>query len=288
MKNLMTKEYWDGKYVDLHPTWHKKRTDPPKRLWKRVLMRLFGGWLREYCRSYMDYLLWEVVYRKHLPGGQDLKVVEIGSAPGLIPVRLMHEFGYVPYGVEYSDQGVELNRRVFAEHGIPPENVIHADVFLEDFRNKYKESFDIVVSWSFIEHFTEARKVVESHYDLVKPGGTLVVAVPNHKGINGSLLKLMNRELYDKHNLDIMDKAVFRRLFDIPGLTPVYCNHCGTFSLRLWSASEKSLLRFPMEYIKRLEPYMGVFQRLIFRSRGFETGLSPWLLFIGKKQAKRG
>ena len=285
MKRLTTKGYWDGLYTNTVPRQQGAKSSQPKRLWKRLLVKLLGGWTRDYTRSYLDYLLWDVLYRKYLPDQKGLKVLEIGSAPGLHLVRLMYEFGYVPYGVEYSAQGVELNRRVFADNGIDPENVIHADAFSEEFLSEYKEFFDIVISLGFIEHFTDVEKAVGIHLELLKPGGTLVVEIPNLSGINRLLLRLANRELLNMHSLSIMNKAVFRRLFDIPGLSPLYCNYCGTFSFRLWTASEKSLLRFPVRFCKRLEPYIGVVQRLIFRDRGLECRLwSPLLIFVGRKR----
>ena len=283
MGNFMTKDYWDERYANLELRLPEK-AKTPKKLWKRVMVKLMGQWLREYNRSYLDYLVWDVIFRKYLPNGQGLKAIEIGSAPGLFAVRLMRDFGYVPYGVEYSSQGVEVNKRVFAANGIAEDNVIHADIFSPEFRDAHRESFDVVFSWSFIEHFSEAVEPVKVHLELLKPGGTMVVVIPNHKGFNGWLLKIMNRELLEKHNVGIMDKAVFRGLFDLPGLSPLYCNHIGTFSLCLWNPSRAFVLRRLVNFLKRLDPCMGCFLRLIYGSKGFETKLSPWIVFIGKKQ----
>ena len=96
---------------------------------------------------------------------------------------------------------------VFAEHGIPTENVIHADAFSEEFLSEYKGSFDMVMSLGFIEHFTDVEKAVGIHLELLKPGGTLVVEIPNLSGINRMVFRLFNRELLEMHNLRIMDKA---------------------------------------------------------------------------------
>ncbi len=81
-------------------------------------------------RYYSDYLLWDVIFPRYLPRREGLKVVEIGSAPGDTLVRLKETFSFIPYGVEYSPQGAELNRKTFREHNIDASNVIEADFFL--------------------------------------------------------------------------------------------------------------------------------------------------------------
>ena len=98
-------------------------------------------------------------------------VVEIGSAPGEHLVRLSETFGLVPYGIEYSAAGVEVNRAVFAARGLDPENVIQMDFFSDECLLSCRERFDVVVSRGFIEHFADAAQVVDRHLELLKPGG---------------------------------------------------------------------------------------------------------------------
>ena len=49
--------------------------------------------------------------------------------------------------------------------------------------------FHIVYSLGFIEHFKELNIVVKKHTELLKPGGILLLGVPNLGGIYSFLLK---------------------------------------------------------------------------------------------------
>jgi 2-polyprenyl-3-methyl-5-hydroxy-6-metoxy-1,4-benzoquinol methylase len=44
-----------------------------------------------------------------------------------------------------------------------------------------REAFDVVLSGGFIEHFTDVAAIVQKHLQLLKPGGRLVVMIPNLK-----------------------------------------------------------------------------------------------------------
>jgi hypothetical protein len=96
-----------------------------------------GSWLRMLARPYSDYLIWDVLFPRYLPKTAGLKLVELGSAPGFNLVRLNHRFGYIPYGIERSEHGVRLNQRVFLENGLPPENVIQADILSHSLRIRF-------------------------------------------------------------------------------------------------------------------------------------------------------
>src|SRR5947208_3012495 len=91
------------------------RQGPPtgKRRLALGLKRLLGPRLLERMASYEDYLLWDVIFKRYLadlrPGA---KVLEVGSAPGAFLVRFKAAFDCVPYGLDYCDTGVALNRQL--------------------------------------------------------------------------------------------------------------------------------------------------------------------------------
>jgi hypothetical protein len=149
---LSTKEYWDSIYekqtargLDNNRT--QKQNDIT------LLKKLFNTRIAEYVKNYDRYILWEVIYRRYMPRIPGLKALEVGSAPGKYLIQLNNRYGFLPYGVEYSPQGVKLNRDYFRLHNLNPDNVIHCDFFSHDFQYQYKGYFDIVVSRGFIEHF---------------------------------------------------------------------------------------------------------------------------------------
>ena len=51
--------------------------------------------------------------------------------------------------------------------------------------------------------------IVDKHINALKPGGTLILEVPNFSGIQYVLHLLLDRTNLDRHNTDIMNKKFF-------------------------------------------------------------------------------
>src|SRR5256885_66168 len=163
--------------------------------------------------SYSQYQLWSVIFPNHLPQLLGKSVLEVGSAPGDGLLKFHESTGCIPYGVEYSEAGVEVNRGKFAAHDLDPKNVFHSDFFLESFQKPNKNRFDLVYSGGFIEHFDNPKDAVAKHIDLTAPGGHVLITIPNLRGANYLLPLLFAPWLIPIHNLKIMTLREFRKLF---------------------------------------------------------------------------
>lgn len=276
---LSTKDRWDASYVPAAgPLGVKGRC-------KRWLRKLLGENTVALFKDYDQWLLWEVLYPKFLPRGAGLRVLEIGSAPGTHLIELHRRFGYEPFGVEYTPAGAELNRARFAENGIPPENVIEADVFSEDFCRRYQSHFDVVFSRGLIEHFKDPDSLVRIHLQLLKPGGTLMIEVPNFRGIYYPWYLLFRRSVLTWHNFGTMKQRTFQRLCELPGVETNYSGSYGTMSLNMFMLPANFLS--PILAVLRAIPQAGLncTLRLLFKRGGPETALcSPHRLYIGVKR----
>ncbi len=169
-------------------------------------------------------------------------VFEIGCAPGKWLAFMEKEFGLKPNGLEYSKAGVDATLRNFRWLGI------HAGVFISgDFlKIKPERHFDVVVSFGFIEHFSDVDKVVDLHLQWLKPGGTLIIGVPNFCGIYYGIQKVLDRTVLDKHNLKIMNLDYFERLANRFDLKPTFINYIGSFEpgLPLRKSGKVTALQF--------------------------------------------
>ena len=280
MARLTQKEYWDSI--------HKAKVAKRKRYSVKGNIRILTTRLVEnkLARSYADYLLWDVIYEKYMPKTKGVKVLEVGSAPGKNLIRLNQRFGFIPYGVEYSDKGVELNRKIFIAHNINPDHVIHADFLSNDFQKQYSRYFDIVLSAGFIEHFEDVRDIIEKHINLLTEDGYLIVSIPNLRGANYVWQWILNRELLSMHNVNIMQKREFSQIFDKVCLSTLFCDYYGTFNFGLFITKGNSPLRFVLTSCKILQLILNMVFRLLFRNGGAESRLfSPYLLFIGVKKS---
>lgn len=64
--------------------------------------------------------------------------------------------------------------------------------------------YDVVLSGGLVEHFTDPSAALQRHHSWVAPGGTIVVTVPNFRGLNGAVQRRFSPDNLALHNQDIM------------------------------------------------------------------------------------
>jgi SAM-dependent methyltransferase len=290
---LSGKRYWDDVHQN-RPTAAsgaaavERRHEPFRRGMRQLKKLVSPRWL-ERSSAYDDYLLWESLFPRLLPDLAGSNILEVGSAPGKFLVKFSQRYGCVPYGVEYSETGAQANRTLFAASGYNPDNVICADFFSETFLNAYAGRFDLVISRGFIEHFTDVSAVIDRHASLLAPNGHLVISIPNLRGLNYALVRFFHPEVIAIHNLEIMKKDAFAKLFERDDLEPLFCDFYGTFSFYVFNAQPQSPRRHAMNAAYRLQPLLNLGFRSVFGDRGCETAFcSPYLLYVGRRRSSAG
>jgi 2-polyprenyl-3-methyl-5-hydroxy-6-metoxy-1,4-benzoquinol methylase len=101
------------------------------------------------------------------------RILEVGCGFGDFVARLRGERGLNAEGVELNARAVEESQR----RGLP--------VKLLDVRELARQrpgAYDAVCSFQVLEHLTDPRGVLESACALVKPGGRVLLGVPNAEG----------------------------------------------------------------------------------------------------------
>jgi SAM-dependent methyltransferase len=85
----------------------------------------------------------------------------------------LRELGYEPHGVEFSETAAHHAR-----------HTLKIPVTTEDFVNSphERERYNAVIFWHSLEHFSNPVAAIARAYEALKPGGLLVVAVPNYDG----------------------------------------------------------------------------------------------------------
>lgn len=269
MEELSKKVYWDSRHSEYdHACSHQN-----DRGLKRLLRRLAPN--APWEQSVGERRRWAICDR-YLPQDGNLRVVEIGCAPGKILLSYHKRYGYQPWGIEYSHVGVMKSREVFVSSGLNPNYIVEADFFSEDITEKFGGFFDVVTSHGFIEHFDEPAHVVRRHVSLLRPGGFLVVVIPNLRGFNYLRVRTACPEKIAIHNFDIMKRSAFHSLFKDPELwlEDLFVGYVGTLTLRHL---------FP-DWLPDFESIIDKILWLFVGDRGFETAFfSPHLMYIGKR-----
>ena len=99
---------------------------------------------------------------------QQGKILDIGCATGQF-LNYMESRGWVATGIEPDEK---TRNRAISEFGLK--------VFPEDQLNVFENaSFDVISMWHVLEHVSMLDQRMEQLKRLLKPGGTLIVALPN-------------------------------------------------------------------------------------------------------------
>lgn len=232
--------------------------------------------------TYPHKLLWEDILPAEI-GAEGGSVIEIGSAPGTQVVRFARLFRHEPFGLEYAEAGVAQNRAYFAENGFDPGNVIHADLFDDAELAPLEGKFDAVISFGFVEHFGDPSDAVARHIRLCKPGGLIVVTVPNMRGFNWLTMRLFEPQIEPFHNLELMTPKALAALLDRPDVERRFAGYYGgyNFTNRKVAGGWRRLAALVMMNVAPL--LHATLDRL--RPRRFETAtFSPYIAFVGRRR----
>jgi len=100
------------------------------------------------------------------------RILDVGCGRGVILGALANR-GFDVHGVEISAE---------AARGADPRAEIRIATHLSD-ADYEAASFDQVIVWHVLEHLADPRETLEAAHRILKPGGRLIVAVPNFSSL---------------------------------------------------------------------------------------------------------
>ncbi len=102
-------------------------------------------------------------------------LLDIGAGTGEF-LKLAKDNGWEVYGVEPNEKA-----RAFSS-----EKGIDSEISIDDLEGK---QFDVVTLWHVLEHLPDLKETISKIETFVKPGGTLIVAVPNFRSFDAKYYK---------------------------------------------------------------------------------------------------
>ncbi len=138
-----------------------------------------------------------------MPDG-DLSCLEIGGFPGSYCIY-MHQYKH--YASTLLDFYIndDIMNRTLQLNAVEKKDieVIQGNVF----EVNIEKQFDLVMSFGFIEHFSDTEAILKKHFDFLKKGGSFLITLPNLKGLLGKITKKFDYDAFITHNLESMDIA---------------------------------------------------------------------------------
>jgi SAM-dependent methyltransferase len=125
--------------------------------------------------------------REALPSGG--RIFEVGCGNGAA-AKMLSELGYDVTGIDPSEAGVAL-----AKGGAPKARIDFGSAY-DDLAAKYGR-FPVVISLEVVEHLFWPRQFAKAAYDLLEPGGTVIISTPYHGYLKNLLLAVFNK--FDSH-----------------------------------------------------------------------------------------
>lgn len=106
------------------------------------------------------------------------KILDIGCGVGDF-LHTMEQQGWEGTGVEPSEEAKAIAK-----------NRIKAQLLSsEEQENLIDGSFDVITMWHVLEHVDALRWQIQQLYRLCKPGGRIIIALPNYKSYDGQYYK---------------------------------------------------------------------------------------------------
>lgn len=150
--------------------------------------------------------------------GRDKRVLELGCAAGHV-TRALVEAGCSVVGLEYEEEAAAAAREV-------AEDVVVTDLFDPENLTKAVDGrqFDVVYAGDVLEHLTDPAGVLAAGRRALRPGGFVVISLPNVAHVDVKLALLQGRFQYrefgllDRTHLRFFTRASILQLLDDAGL----------------------------------------------------------------------
>lgn len=207
-------------------------------------------------------------------------LLEIGAGSSDWMIHLSKKLNpSVCTGLDYSEEGCLILRKK-AEHSNTNINVVLSDFFNPP--DQLKNSFDFVVSFGVVEHFLDLAGTLKAISAYVKPNGIIYTLIPNLSGINGLLVKILNRKIYDIHVPH--DLKSFESGHNKAGLEILWSGYlCSNNFAVLSSCFEKEtgFLYWIYKQLTRLSKVVWYFESRFFNLPTSKT-LSPYIIVVSR------
>jgi len=175
--------------------------------------------------------LFTPLFRKEIENMKPSNAVELGGFPGTFSIYLNKYFQLPTTLVDYFIDD-ELLHQFMEANDLKSGDLTwkEADILTEGLLH---DTYDFVFSIGLIEHFEDTTQILRSHVKYVRIGGSLLIVLPNFRGINGWFQRNFDIENYNKHYIQCMDPQLLKQELKNLGCTNIEAGYFAKFSIWL-------------------------------------------------------
>jgi len=136
--------------------------------------------LHNQSRYHPKYPVEEVVqfcFRNYRENRENVKILDAGCGAGR-HVKFLADEGFVPYGIDFSDSGVDYTKKILSEAGYKnfSENIFLGSIKNLPFENDY---FDSIICWGVLYYLSEEeiKKSIHEFFRVLKKNGKMLLYV---------------------------------------------------------------------------------------------------------------
>jgi len=167
----------DYRGLDNHYAWQKThRAERARRRQVEPVRERLSWVVRKIRRNVLNRNKLQVLVDRYIPAG---RILDIGCGRGTLLARFL-DGRHEPWGVEISEVLARDANELFAGHG---GRCIHSDT-VSGLNTLPQDHFDGIIMSSYLEHEIEPLAVCEGISRCLKPGGHVVIKVPNYASWN--------------------------------------------------------------------------------------------------------
>ncbi len=156
-------------------------------------------------------------------------VIEIGAYPGRFLAYISSKYLLKATALDFNSDKSKILDSFAAMKGSELEEIIQADFLQYEPTRQY----DLVLSNGFVEHFLNFDEVLNRHLDYLKPGGAMLIMIPNKRYLRKYYGLLVDQANLKAHNLKCMHIKVFRDFALRNDLSIKYLSYYGGFAYRV-------------------------------------------------------
>jgi 2-polyprenyl-3-methyl-5-hydroxy-6-metoxy-1,4-benzoquinol methylase len=139
--------------------------------------------------------------------------LDIGCATGA-GLSALQDAGWIPTGIDINHHAVQI-----ATDSLPGVKILCCNLEQAPFK---LESFDLMIFSDVIEHVPDPRPVLRRAFELLRPGGTLVLLTPDFDALSEKLMR--DKWLhYKQEHLVYLSRKAINTMLKMAGFTNVVC-----------------------------------------------------------------